>query len=90
MPGFIAETKFSGDAFRLFRWRSSERRMQAYLETVVAREDHAKEVKLYALGRRLLDRYKAIHHKLFAQERALAILSRQLGFALGLLATLAL
>jgi ATP-binding cassette subfamily B protein len=90
MPGFIAETKFSNDAFRLFRWRSSERRMQAYLETVIAREDHAKEVKLYALGKRLLDRYKAIHQKLFAQERALVIRRDSWGFALGLVATVAL
>jgi ATP-binding cassette subfamily B protein len=90
LPGFVAETKFSNDAFRLFRWRSSERRMQAYLETVVAREDHAKEVKLYGLGQRLLDRYKAIHRKLFAQEKALAIRRDSWGFALGLLATTAL
>jgi ATP-binding cassette subfamily B protein len=90
LPGFVAETKFSNDAFRLFRWRSSERRMQAYLETVVAREDHAKEVKLYALGNRLLDRYKAIHQKLFAQERSLAIRRDSWGFALGLVATAAL
>jgi ATP-binding cassette subfamily B protein len=90
LPGFVAETKFSNEGFRLFRWRSSERRMQAYLETVVAREDHAKEVKLYALGQRLLDRYKAIHHKLFAQERALAIRRDSWGFALGLVATSAL
>ena len=47
LPAFIAEAKFSGDAFRLFRWRSPETRMQMYLETVLAREDHAKEVKLY-------------------------------------------
>src|SRR5690606_39952130 len=52
LPGFIAETRFSNEAYRLFRWRSSDRRMQAYLETVIAREDHAKEVKLYALGRK--------------------------------------
>ncbi len=90
LPGFVAETKFSNDAFRLFRWRSSERRMQAYLETVIAREDHAKEVKLYALGKRLLDRYKAIHQKLFAQERALVIRRDSWGFALGLVATVAL
>ena len=64
--------------------------MQAYLETVIAREDHAKEVKLYALGQRLLDRYKAIHQKLFAQERQLAIRRDSWGFALGLLATVAL
>lgn len=90
LPGFVAETKFSNDAFRLFRWRSAERRMQAYLETVIAREDHAKEVKLYGLGARLLDRYKSIHHKLFAQERMLAIRRDSWGFGLGLLATGAL
>ncbi len=50
LPAFVAETKFSGDAFRLFRWRSPETRMQMYLETVLAREDHAKEVKLFGLG----------------------------------------
>ena len=60
LPAFIAEAKFSGDAFRLFRWRSPETRMQIYLETVLAREDHAKEVKLYGLGPRLLQRYRDI------------------------------
>ena len=54
LPAFVAETKFSGDAFRLFRWRSPETRMQLYLETVLAREDHAKEVKLFGLGPLLL------------------------------------
>jgi ATP-binding cassette subfamily B protein len=90
LPGFVAEARFSNEAFRLFRWRSAERRMQVYLETVIAREDHAKEVKLYALGRRLLDRYRAIHQRLFAQERRLAIRRDSRGFALGLLGTAAL
>jgi len=90
LPGFIAEAKFSNEAYRLFRWRSPERRMQAYLETVIAREDHAKEVKLYGLGRRFLDRYQDIHRKLFAQERKLAVRRDSWGFVLGLLATAAL
>ena len=60
LPAFVAEAKFSGDAFRLFRWRSPETRMQMYLETVLAREDHAKEVKLFGLGPLLLERYRAI------------------------------
>lgn len=90
LPGFIAEARFSNEAFRLFRWRSSERRMQAYLETVIAREDHAKEVKLFALGRRLLDRYIAIFHRLYAEDRRLAVRRDTWGFLLGLLATLAL
>jgi hypothetical protein len=38
LPAFFAETKFSGDAFRLFRWRAPETRMQSYLETALARE----------------------------------------------------
>lgn len=38
LPSFIAEAKFSGDAFRLFRWRSPETRMQIYLETVLDRK----------------------------------------------------
>src|SRR5690606_18343192 len=90
LPGFVAEARFSNEAYRLFRWRSPERRMQNYLETVIAREDHAKEVKLYALGRRFVERYQAIHRKLFTQERKLAIRRDSWGFGLGLLATVAL
>jgi len=90
VPGFIAEVKFSGDAFRLFRWRSPESRMQMYLETVIAREDHAKEVKLFGLGERLLERYRAIFRRLYGEDRALAVRRDAWGFALGLIATVAL
>jgi len=89
LPSFIAETKFSGDAFRLFRWRSPETRMQLYLETVLAREDHAKEVKLFELGPLLLDRYRAIFRKVFKEDRALTIRRDSWGFFLGLVSTAA-
>jgi ATP-binding cassette, subfamily B, bacterial len=90
LPAFVAEAKFSGDAFRLFRWRSPETRMQTYLETVIAREDHAKEVKLYGLGARLLERYRDIFRRLYGADRALTIRRDLWGFALGLIATVAL
>ena len=90
LPAFVAEAKFSGDAFRLFRWRSPETRMQIYLETVIGREDYAKEVKLYGLGPRLLDRYRAIFTRLYKEDRALTIRRDAWGFGLGLLATLTL
>jgi len=90
VPAFVAEVKFSGDAFRLFRWRSPESRMQMYLETVIAREDHAKEVKLFGLGPRLLERYRAIFRRLYGEDRALAVRRDAWGFALGLIATSAL
>ena len=90
LPAFVAEAKFSGDAFRLFRWRSPETRMQMYLETVIAREDHAKEVKLYGLGPRLLERYRDIFRRLYREDRALTMRRDAWGFALGLIATAAL
>jgi ATP-binding cassette subfamily B protein len=87
LPAFVAEAKFSGDAFRLFRWRSPETRMQMYLETVIAREDHAKEVKLFELGPRLLERYRQIFGKVFREDRALTIRRDTWGFFLGLVST---
>jgi ATP-binding cassette subfamily B protein len=90
LPAFIAEAKFSGDAFRLFRWRSPETRKQLYLETVLAREDHAKEVKLFGLGERLLARYREIFTKLYREDRQLTIRRDVWGFGLGLIGTAAL
>jgi len=89
LPSFVAEAKFSGDAFRLFRWRSPETRMQMYLETVLAREDHAKEVKLFGLGPLLLERYRAIFRKVFREDRSLTIRRDTWGFFLGLVSTTA-
>ncbi len=90
LPSFFAEAKFSGDAFRLFRWRSPDTRMQMYLETVIAREDGVKEVKLFQLGPRLLQRYRDIFKKLFVEDRKLTIRRDSWGFLLGLVSICAL
>ncbi|MFK7887334.1 MAG: ABC transporter ATP-binding protein [Gammaproteobacteria bacterium] len=89
LPSFIAEAKFSGDAFRLFRWRSPDTRMQIYLESVLAREDGVKEVKLFGLGPRLLQRYRSIFAKLYTEDRALTLRRDIWGFVLGLVSTAA-
>ena len=89
LPSFFAEAKFSGDAFRLFRWRSPDSRMQMYLETLIAREDGVKEVKLYQLGPRFLDRYRNIFKRLFAEDRRLTLRRDGWGFVLGLASTAA-
>lgn len=88
LPVFISEAKFSGDAFRLFRWRSPQTRMQMYLETVLAREDSIKEVKLFGLEPLFLQRYRDIFTRLFSEERRLTLRRESWGFVLGLLGTL--
>jgi ATP-binding cassette subfamily B protein len=89
VPAFVVETRFSRDAFRLFRWRSPETRKQHYLETVLAREDFAKEVQLFGLGPPLLDRYRAIFEQLYAEDRNLSLRRSFWGYLLGLVSTLA-
>ncbi len=90
LPSFLAEARFSGEAFRLGRWQAAESRMQMYLESVLAREDHAKEVKLFQLGARLLARYRDIYTKLYAADRSLALRRDAWGLSLGLLGTVTL
>ncbi|HRE88503.1 MAG TPA: ABC transporter ATP-binding protein [Myxococcota bacterium] len=89
LPSFFAEARFAGDAFRIFKWRTPEVREQSYLETVIAREDHVKEVKLFALGRRFLDRYISIFKKLYLEDKRLTIKRGLWALGLGIVSTLA-
>jgi len=56
---------------------------------VLAREDHAKEVKLFGLGSRFLARYKAIFEKLYAGDRQITINRAIWALILGTVGTLA-
>ena len=89
LPAFMAETQFAGAAFRLFKWRSPETRQQSYLETLLAREDYAKEVKLFQVGPLLLQRYQDIFHRLYQEDRNLTLRRNGWGYGLGLLSTAA-
>jgi ATP-binding cassette subfamily B protein len=89
IPAFVAETRFSGERFRAFQWRSADRRMLAYLEIVLAREDHAKEVKLFDLGPRLMARYRDIFRSIYAEEKRLTVRRSGWGFVLGLVSSAA-
>ncbi len=87
VPAFVAEARFSGAAFRLRHWRSPEARRLNYLEYVIANDEHAKEVKLFGLGRPLLDRYRRLAGSLFAEDRTLAVKRAGWTSACALLAT---
>ncbi len=89
IPAFVAEAKFSGEAFRIHRRRSAERRMQIYLEMVLTREDGVKEVKLLQLGKLFLKRYTDIFRGIYKEDRSLVIRRGLWGYLLGLLASAA-
>ncbi len=89
IPAFVAEAKFSGEAFRIHRRRSAERRMQIYLEMVLTREDGVKEVKLLQLGKLFLQRYVDIFRNIYKEDRNLVLRRGFWGYILGLLASAA-
>ncbi|NEP12112.1 MAG: ABC transporter ATP-binding protein [Symploca sp. SIO2C1] len=87
IPSFIAETRFAGEAFRLFRRRTPENRQQYYLETLIAREDYAKEVQLYQLGPLMLQRYQRTFQQIYQEDCNLTIRRGFWSYLLGLLST---
>ncbi|MBD2593740.1 ABC transporter ATP-binding protein [Nostoc spongiaeforme FACHB-130] len=89
MPAFIAETRFAGEAFRLFSWRAPETRQQHYIENLLAREDFATEIKLYQLGEMLLARYREVFHQLFGEDKDLTLRRGLWGYLLSLVSTIA-
>ena len=84
VPSFIAEARFSGESFRLNTWRAPEGRRQNYLEWILTRDSHVKEVKLFNLAPLVLQRYRALFEKFYAEDRSLALRKSIAGVALGL------
>jgi len=89
LPAFIAEARMSRDAFRLNSWRAPEGRRQNYLEWILTRDAHVKEVKIYGIGQIILERYKQLFTKFYAEDRALAIRRTIYGLLLGAFSLLA-
>jgi len=88
IPAFIAETRFSGQGFRLLTRRAPETRQINYLSRLLTEDGSAKEIKLFNLGGTLLTRYMTLFEKFFQEDKALACRRAMAGFSLGLLATL--
>ena len=73
VPATIAEMRFSKVAFKTRNRRSPESRRLMYLEYVLANDEHAKEVKLFGLGPTLLERYRQLGEKFYAEDRKLFV-----------------
>ncbi|MFL5415403.1 MAG: ABC transporter ATP-binding protein [Myxococcales bacterium] len=89
LPAFVAEARFSGESFRLNSWRAPEGRRQNYLEWIITRDSHVKEVKLFGLAPLILSRYRAYFEKFYSEDRKLALRKTWAGLVLGALSLLA-
>ena len=72
IPEFFIETKLSGEAFALSTGRAQDSRRLGYLESVLTRDTHVKEVKLYGLGPLFLERHRALFSRFLGEDRHLA------------------
>jgi ATP-binding cassette subfamily B protein/ATP-binding cassette subfamily C protein len=84
IPAFLAEAKLSAESFKLWTWRAPDGRRLNYLEWILTRDSHVKEVKLFDLGPLVLGRYRALFTKFFREDRALAFRRMWNGLLFGL------
>ena len=85
VPAFVAEARMAVESFRLNTWRAPEGRRLNYLEWILTRDSHVKEVKLFGLGPLVLSRYRALFRRFYDEDRRMAVRRMGAGVLFGLL-----
>jgi ATP-binding cassette subfamily B protein len=90
IPAFVAAARLAAESFRLSAWRAPEGRRLNYLEWILTRDTHVKEVKLFGFGPLILGRYRSLFEKFYREDRRMAVRRMLSGVLFGLLALAAL
>lgn len=85
IPSFVKEVRLAGESFTMNLWRAPDGRRLNYLEYILTRDSHVKEVKLFDLGELFLGRFRALFQKFFAEDTRLARRRMLWGTGLGFL-----
>ncbi len=73
LPSFLGETHFAALGYSLlFRW-TPERRQLDYLRTVGASDTTAKEVQMFGLAPWLIERYRVLADRFYAENKKLSL-----------------
>ena len=73
VPAFLGESYFNDRSYALTRGQTPERRELDYMRYLGASDETAKEVKLFNLSGFLIDRFKTLSNKFYADNKKLAI-----------------
>ena len=87
-PQFFTQTWAASEMFRVQMARTFDERRSDYLKELLLREAFVKEIKLFALGRHFLDRYRDYQERFYEQDRRVLRRTLSLLFFMRVVATL--
>src|SRR6478736_6685481 len=73
IPAFLGESYFNDRTYALTRGQTPERRELDYLRYIGASDETAKEVKLFNLSNFVIDRFKTLSNKFYADNKKLSV-----------------
>ena len=89
IPAFIASTRYGWQGYQQMRRQSPERRLMAYLTTLLTTDTYNKEIKLFTLGDFFIGRYRTLARKFILENQGLLVRRYLAGFGWGALTLLA-
>ncbi len=88
VPAFLGESYFNDRTYALTRGQTPERRELDYMRYLGASDETAKEVKLFNLSNFLIDRFKTLSNKFYADNKKLSIKRASWGTVFALIGSL--
>lgn len=88
LPSFIGESYFNDKNYSLSRRQTPQRRELDYMRYIGASDETAKEVKIFNLSGFLIDRFRQLSDKFYADNKSLAIKRSVWGTVFSFLGTL--
>jgi ATP-binding cassette subfamily B protein len=88
VPTFIAQSRYARLTFRVITWRAPESRRLNYLDELLTSYETVKEMKLFNLGKTLLDRYHSLFWRFYSEDRAIAVRRTLASLGWGIMSTL--
>ncbi|WP_207531946.1 ABC transporter ATP-binding protein [Desertivirga arenae] len=88
LPAFMGEWYFNDQSYALSRRQTPQRRELDYLRYIGASDDTAKEIKMFSLSGFIIERFKVLSDKFYAENKQIAIKRSVWGTLFALLGSL--